>query len=303
MTAPATTAPALVPLPEGCYACADCGQACPEGTPFGSRVPVFRGRRAGLDPSMPPPALAGYVLLARCPSCAPRVNLASRLLSGRRDVLHRRGTVARDHLIDALCGLAVVGGANAPTEASDPERLIQEFAAGGMASRWAGRAADHPGECASAPWAHVPGEVRADLRGAAGRLLAERMAAGSPPITLAPPYGGGCSMCGLNGVRLSAGEVARLGGLDAARASVWTTRGGPLCRPCADAVERAGSNGPTAVERAYLSSGYASGPGGVNALRRRIEDGELTVLPWSGSGAAPSSTPWAHMRAEVEQAG
>ncbi|WP_143220973.1 hypothetical protein [Actinomadura sp. CNU-125] len=95
---------------------------------------------------------------------------------------------------------------------------------------------------------------------------------------------------------MSAAEVARLGGREQARAEVWT---GGLCHPCADAVERAGAMGPTAVERAYLSSGYARGSGGVVALRRRIEDGELTVRPWSASGASSSATPWAHMAAEV----
>lgn len=304
MTATAATATTFAALPEGRYACADCGQECPEGSPVCERVPVFQGRPS-LDPSMPPPALAGYVLLSRCPSCAPRAARAARLLkalgSYRRDGLILHGPALRDHLVSALCGLEAAGGTSAPPD--DPRELLSAFEAvcEGLASarsaRWASVASVHPGRCAPAPWAHVPEETRGALRAVAGRLMAVRVAAGAPPVELAPPAGGGCAMCGLSSISVSAAEVARLGGADAARASAWSA--GSLCRPCADAVERAGAMGPTAIERAYLASGYARGSGGVVALRRRIEDGEMTVRPWSASGAASSATPWAHMAAEV----
>ncbi|SNS11495.1 hypothetical protein SAMN05443665_100157 [Actinomadura meyerae] len=299
-TAPAP-APALVPLPEGRYACADCGVMAPEGAPFSSKVPVFKGQWYS-GPGTRVPTHAGDVLLARCPSCARRASLAVRLLSARPDVLARRGTVAHEHLVAALCGLTVAGGS--PTDHSDPERLIQEFAAGGVAARWSSLAADHPGECTSAPWAHVPDEVRADLRGVAARLLAVRKAAGEPPVDLAPPAGGGCAMCGLASVRLSAAQVVSQGGREQARAKVWTPRtvegrDGALCTPCNDAAERAGAVGWSAFERAYLEHLRRAGVDDIERarVRRRLEDRELTVRPWCTSGAAVSSVPWAHVRA------
>lgn len=296
MTATAPEATALVPLPEGRYACADCGQMAPEGSPVCERVP---GRKAGgwngvrVVPGEP-------VALSRCSSCSGRPAVASRLLAGlgsyRRDGLILHGPALREHLVAALCGLEAAGGTTASPD--DPRELLSVFEvvpeglAAARGARWSSLASDHPGRCAPGPWAHVPEETRAALRAVSGRLMAVRVAAGAPPVELAPPSGGGCAMCGLASISMSAAEVARLGGAEAARASVWT---GGRCRPCNDAVERAGAMGPTAIERAYLSSGYARGA----ALRRRIEAGELIVRPWSGSGAAPSSEPWAHMAAEV----
>ncbi|MEU8804426.1 hypothetical protein [Spirillospora sp. NPDC048819] len=295
-TAPAEETTTTDALPEGRYACADCGQACPEGAAVCERVPVFVQRHRA-DPGHH----AGYMLLSRCPSCAPRAASAARLLkalgSYRRDGLILHGPALRDHLVSALCGLEAAGGTTAPPD--DPRELLSAFEAvpEGLASarsaRWASVASVHPGRCAPAPWAHVPEETRGALRVVAGRLMAVRMAAGAPPVDLAPPSGGGCAMCGLASISVSAAEVARLGGTEAACASAWSA--GSLCHPCADAVEQTGARGPTAVERAYLASGYARGAG----LRRRIEAGELTVRPWSGSGAASSATPWAHMAAEV----
>lgn len=303
MTIAATAAPeqAATRLEEGRYACADCGQMAPEGSPVCERVP---GRKAGgwngvrVVPGEP-------VALSRCSSCSGRPAVASRLLAGlgsyRRDGLILHGPALREHLVAALCGLEAAGGTTASPD--DPRELLSVFEAvpeglaAARSARWASVASDHPGRCAPGPWAHVPEETRAALRAVSGRLMAVRVAAGAPPVELAPPSGGGCAMCGLASVRVSAAEVARLGGAEAARASAWSA--GSLCRPCADAVERAGAMGPTAIERAYLASGYARGAGGVTALRRRIEAGELTVRPWSASGAAASSTPWAHMAAEV----
>ncbi|OLT11718.1 hypothetical protein BJF79_23640 [Actinomadura sp. CNU-125] len=192
MTTTAETAPtALVSLPEGRHACADCGQACPEGAAVCERVPVFRGRPS-LDPSTPPPALAGYVLLSRCPSCSERPAAADRLAkalgSFRRDGLILHGPALRDHLVAALCGLEAAGGTAAPPD--DPRELLSVFEAvyEGLASarsaRWASVA--RPGRCAPEPWAHVDEETRAALRSVAGRLMAVRVAAGAPPVELAP---------------------------------------------------------------------------------------------------------------------
>lgn len=297
---PAEEQEATADLPEGRLACADCGQAAPEGAPVVSRTVLSR-RPETVE-----------LLLSRCPSCDERRALAEKLMPSRPGVIHRFGSV--EHLHEALCALEAVGRSFAPGDSSSELlRAFQGQRDDGCSYRAAARAVrwgSHDnlrglvGKCAPRPWAHVPDDVRGVLREASARLLAVRVAADAPPVDLAPSTGSGCLLCGCASVRMSAVDVVRRGGPEEARRAVWTDRRrtgvtGSLCGPCADASSQEnGTVGPAAAERACLEHVRREDGARAGLLRIRLKDRTLTVRPWYETGAAPSRRPWSHVPSE-----
>ncbi len=152
------------------------------------------------------------------------------------------------------------------------------------------------GTCSSAPWAHVGEELRVTLREAAARWMRERI---ERPARVAPPADSdrrGCLFCGVGHVMAM---PSRADTVWTATSTTLRTLGGhsasvidgDTCPTCAVAIERAGSVGIGAMQRAVLDFvGFK--PAGPAAA-----DIELDVVGWGAlpTGTQPNATPWQHL--------
>lgn len=157
-----------------------------------------------------------------------------------------------------------------------------------------------PGSCSPTPWACAPPGALAAVRAGYAKLLAERVARSSPPVSLPPPplsaradtvaVTGACLLCGVGAVALPAARVVQLGGPERAADETWigpvtvTRRAdslvGWLCPPCAAAYRQEGSWGASTIERAVLAHLEATGRAeDATALRGRLTGGERPVWP------------------------
>lgn len=160
------------------------------------------------------------------------------------------------------------------------------------------------------PWGWLPAGVRDALRVAYGRYLAERVAAGQPPVQVPPPGDwDGCLLCGVGGIELPARQVAAAGGLEEAQTLVWTPvkvspaallgsgpglLDGAVCPACSDAIRKArGIVGGRAIELAIIAYLRSVGLGEFAAVteldlgpRAGGIDVELVAAGWGGLAAS-----------------
>lgn len=318
------------PLAEGEHACPGCGvRTLPDRAEPMVRVPVFAPR---------PDGAAGRhianVSLTRCADCRSLRDRARALLDAHPSVRVRLGNIADERTEAALCGLALLGLPLPESVTGDHlSSLLRYLAQPGAAVRWEMGA--RPGKHASSPWAHVGESARADMRATYATLLRERLAVGSPDATLTPPRlsywepdvpaPGGCLLCGVCAVTVTAAEVARVGGREAARRLAWQTlstspatlggRGAPVrvaghvCPPCSDALASVGAVGPTALERALAEHLTTTGrEEAARRLRAALAQSVGTVPGLTGWGALvfatrrrnltpprPNAEPWQHL--------
>lgn len=314
------------PLAEGDHACPGCGvrtvldRAEPVVT-----APVYEARPDG--------RVGRHIAtasLTRCADCRALRDRARALLDAHPSVRARLGNIADERTEAALCGLALlrVPLPESATEA-DLSALLRHLARPGAAVRWESGA--RPGKSAHRPWSHVRESARADLRAAYATLLRYRLSAGSPDLSLTPPtvrfwepdvpVPGGCLLCGVGAVTVTAAQVARLGGREAAQRAAWrplsappVSIGGPrapvrlaghACPPCSEALASVGAVGPTALERAlaeHLPDAAAQ------RLRAALAQTVGTVPGLVGWGALvyaarrrgtapprPNAEPWGHL--------
>ncbi|MCW2930446.1 MAG: hypothetical protein JWM19_1408 [Actinomycetia bacterium] len=298
-----------VALPEGRIACASCGaavsqlRAAVERQVFTAWYTPTVGPRAMISPAA---AASQPFELTRCAACRPMRDRAAAYVPS--------GGIMQERAEAAMCALSVLGKP-LPHGPVNLAALIDRLAVPGRLARWQQQA--RPGLCSPAPWAHVTEEDRAEIRRALAGMLAERMAAGRPPLRVAPPEveGGlrGCLMCGVGHIEVPAVRVARMGGEKAA-AGLWhrssmalpSPQGlqrheGHVCPACRAAQDSAGSNGPSARGRALLDYLISAGrQDEAGKLRQALTADEtvMAVLPaWCATGrrTRPSETPWKHL--------
>ena len=309
MTTTAPEAPPFEPaaLPEGRYACPSCGAAVvlpPRVEVFDawhtppSNLPLIARGAFPTLPSQPFP-------LARCAACRP--------LRDQAAVWAPNGGMAAEQAEAALCALVVLGKP-LPPMGSGLSVLVGRLAVPGRLARWMQQA--RPGLCSPEPWAHVTAGDRAELIRAYAGMLAERMAAKSPPLRIAPPEveGGlrGCLMCGVSHVELPAVKAVRMGGEKSAAWELWhrysmsvpspkgaQRREGHVCPACKAAIDRTGSYGPTARGRALLD--YLTAAGRLDEARElrgllTLDDTVMNQFPaWCARWFVPSLRPWDHL--------
>jgi hypothetical protein len=303
---PPAPAPAFEPaaLPEGQLACASCGSA----VSLPPRAEVFTAwytpTSSRMVPGHPAPASQSFEL-TRCEACRP-INAQAAAYATSGGILAQRAEAA-------LCALVVLGKP-LPPKGSDLAALIARLGTTGGVTRWHGQA--RPGQCSPAPWAHVTGEGRALLRREHAAILAERMAAGRPPLRIAPPEGEGlrgCLMCGVGHVEVSAVRAVQMGGEKSASYALWhrysialpspagqQRHEGHTCPACRAAIDRQGSNGPSSRGRALLDYLVSAGRlAEAEILRRAMteDDNVMALLPaWCATGRTrPSERPWDHL--------
>lgn len=314
------------PLAEGDHACPGCGvRTMPDRAEPVVTAPVYAARPDGRVGRH-----IATTALTRCADCRSLRDRARALLDGHPSVRARLGNIADERAEVALCGLALLGLPlpESVTEA-DLSALLRHLARPGAAVRWENGA--RPGMSAPRPWSHVRESARADLRAAYATLLRERLTAGSPDVILTPPTvrywepdvpaPGGCLLCGVRAVTVTAAQVARLGGREAAQRAAWRplaaapgSLGGPrapvsvaghVCPPCSEALASVGAVGPTALERALAE--HLPEPAAAR-LRAALAQTVGTVPGLLGWGALvyaarrdkrptpePNREPWGHL--------
>jgi hypothetical protein len=169
-------------------------------------------------------------------------------------------------------------------------------------------------------WAHVGLGARQELRAAFAAGLRDLVARHQPPVSVACPQDGGCLYCGRGSVSISAEQLSRLGGAQAATRAAWrpttttvTALGGTgpdrltghLCATCAGALEQVGGAvGLTSRAQAVVDHLVAHGE---PQRARRLSDwlveheGANRVVPaWAVTGREPSGEPWEHLRQWVQ---
>lgn len=245
------------------------------------------------------------------------------------------GAMAAETVTAVLATYAAVGR-SAPSDAAGLARAAERLAPVALGVTWERRFAPtmrldaRPGTAAPWPWACVPEDLLLNVRRALADLIAEDLATGQPDVWLVPPpidsrtlgtavnpvraVAAGCLLCGVGGVVRTAVEVARLGGVGAARRGAWafhrsvsvSTLGvgrspmrvnGWCCPTCQRAVELEGALGPSAGARSVQ---VAIGEASV------MPDSSYLVVPaWGGLVAdamrrgepepEPNASPWGHL--------
>lgn len=302
----------VVALAAGRLACPSCGISVPTEGASGQRVTATDTRASE------------HVTRAefqRCPTCQARHDLAQHV--GRFPAMRARlGNRAGDTLAAALDALAAAHQP-VPTEEwlTRTTHLSHTHAATLDLTRTLGRLgpgiqwqqAGLPDRAARHAWSHVTGEQRQDVLDARARLMRLQVAAQEPPHRLAPPQpSAACLMCGVGHVEVPAQKVVRVGGDDAARHQVWTSRSaspqtlggrpgpnalrGHVCPDCDEAVTAAGAIGHSAMVRAFRLHLLAVGRE-QDAAGFRDPDEVSGVVGWAAlPGRSPGREPWAHQR-------
>lgn len=271
----------------------------------------------------------GNVSMVRCPACVGIAAEAAAVVGAHPALVTALGAArALDAAECVLVALTLLGRDTGPLLASTDAVLgsyVRTLAIPGHSVRW--RLRGRPDVVNPYPWAHVRTTDRARLRGAYAGTLRDRVAAMAPPELLTPPapvqpsgfvqwqpVTAGCLMCGVAAVEMSAGKVARLGGIEQARAEVWrpTTASvdslggqrspvrfvGHLCPLCTDAFEWCGAMGASAMERSIVAHIAATGRhdpergfGGVVGYGALVADAHRRSLRIPTSGKEP----WSHL--------
>jgi len=334
MTTTETETPQPIPLPvdkdgnETSAICQTCGVAVPitRGLPL-ERVEFFR---TGRGYSQEPPRSANPARVARasytqtytrCVVCAGRRAHAEHLADTYRVSRQLGPVVAHARMEAALVALLALR-LPAPTDLTKSElrALFGPFARAGLNIMWRTRADRALGHSLPEPWAHLTPEDHQNLRNAYGAMLADRTAAGAPPVLVPPPArtgprgavvaAGGCLMCGVGGVPVPALRVRH--DPDGAAEDVWTEQGwkatmlgarrplgsvyGHTCPACTSAIAEVNAPGKEAIDRAWFT----------HLNRRDLIDRETTgIHGWGAMVAvaasrgeappAPNPEPWAHL--------
>ncbi len=320
--ATAEAAALTVRLPEGRSACAICGTSSADDG-LGDHRMIYGNSPAGR------PLRDVRVELSRCPDCTARRALAVELVEAHPRLAAALGRErAEDGCEGMLAALRLIGQPVPDSSITDANLgvLVRHLATSGLAL--AHRSVAIPGVAAAHPFALVPEADIDSLRRAYSRALAERVARSAPAVRLSPPalptgtspgavqIGTGCLVCGVSAVAMSAQQVHRLGGRDAASASVWqrlsTTAAalgasGPesvagfACRECSDAIDEEGAVGPSAIERAlvqHLAPDLAGKLGyGLPQLDGAVGHGALVVkaLKTGRPLPEPGQRRWSHI--------
>lgn len=317
-----------VELAPGFLACCSCGQAteAPRIRAGLIRVPLFNTKANG---TVGVGGLVGHVMLARCPECLDRRQLAIKIAAEHPAAGAQLGSVVVDVIDGVLITLELLDKPLPDPKISDAElgSMIRTLSTAGRSATWETVAAERPGLCSPRPWGHVRQATRQVLLRGWIDDAAEQIKMRRPPVAVPPPpavgpgikINGGCALCGVDHVDVNALRVHRLGGVATAALEVWTRResidiaalGGPstpdrfavvVCPTCSDAVRTAGAVGPGAMELAlprHLEDH------GEDALAQEVRRGDRRVVGWAGwvvqaryqdqDDPGPSAEPWSHL--------
>lgn len=302
-------------------ACYSCGaQANTHRRPLNFSSMWIEGQHPALAASAR--AKPRTIQLGECTECRERHELARYLVTGRSN--GRDGTVTTDRLGAALDALAILGKPM-PRAGDGIGPLLRHLTTPGSLARWSTRYAPtwtkgaKAEEVSPSAWAHVsPDQMRA-LRDGYASVLAERVAATSPPVEIEPPFAeagkgvaveDGCLFCGVPSVPMSAQRVLARGGVGAVRVHVWRPTSadtqalgsrrpsermrGHLCPPCSDSVESMGAVGARSIERAFTRYMKDSERGGD--LPHLAPDEHLSgIVAWAVTERRTNSEPWGHL--------
>lgn len=159
---------------------------------------------------------------------------------------------------------------------------------------------------------------RTRLRTAYAATLRDLLALSAPNVAVRCPSGA-CLLCGVASVNRAAFEVARRGGVEETALAVWRSVNtapvalgghgpnsitGHVCPACANAIDDAGSVGPSARGRAVVDHvRRTKGHQRADRLRSLLSDDFPPTLPGWGAvpGARPSAEPWAHLRRVIDR--
>jgi hypothetical protein len=316
-------------LPPGMFACAICGVAAGDpGWPDAPPKSLFTAKeRHQLGLAEPSLALA----TPRCDDCALLRKQATSLFEAHPR-LDATDPQALDKIENTLIALHLLDKPLTRSVTTDElVRLVRHLSGPGNHARWY----SENGTCNQRRFGHLMPGARQALRKGFAAMLAERMASGSPPVNVPPPFPRGpgtailkgCIMCGVSAVRLAAVQVVKLGGVAQASREVWrelscqpASLGGPLssamlqgytCPSCTRAIEQSNrAIGPTAMERGLLNHLFeAKRTTLADQLRAMFADANYAPMV-QGYGALvfiaskrgnpappPSEQPWQHLTA------
>jgi hypothetical protein len=149
----------------------------------------------------------------------------------------------------------------------------------------------------------------------------DQLARREPDVSVRPPDGSGCLLCGL-GVQSVSALAMRMAapaqplGLCTPATAVRTSLGGMrtdrerveghLCRACARAVDDSGGAvGQQAIARALLAHVEARWSVRAQRLRMMLPEDQPPTLPgWAAdTSRLPSTEPWGHPRRFIESVG
>ncbi len=253
--------------------------------------------------------------MTRCPACADRRTLAEALVLTHPALSGRLGPERAVQVADGvLAGLALLGRPALLPSVSDIDLGLHVRHLSRVGSGLAWRVLATARHANPYPFAHVSLVDRGRLRSAYAGMLAEKIATSAPDVRLPPPTGEACLLCGVGGVVMPAGQVARLGGRGRAQREVWRELTAPsdalggrpspdpivgqACPPCYDALDSVGSVGPSALERALVEHLRASGrTNEAVKVEAAISGGGLVgLVGWAVTEWEPNGEPWGHLR-------
>lgn len=243
---------------------------------------------------------------ARCGPCGALRARAEQFVAATPGLAGRYGSIVTDLLESSQVALNVL---NRPVpeqaERADIERWLKFLTPAGSSVQWMTRATDAPGYSHPFPFSYLTDDDLAGVRAGYAEVLAERLAANTPPVVVTPPpidpdfirrgdhaIPDGCLMCGVG--RLAVPVMAQnpwtlfpggigphqLGG----RRSPTSLRG-YACPNCQAAVNRVGSVGPTAMERSLVVALGVEKSWRPGASLNGVSGG----VDWSGTRCARSS--------------
>jgi hypothetical protein len=297
----------LMALPADHLACAACGVATADpGEVMVGPLRVLREVAVS--------APAGWsqqvtVRLTRCPACLGRRQAAEALAAASpirrvdvppRPLLPGSTSAPRVWLRPTAEGWADQHEAACVAAAllDVGERAVADLLAAGVDLRFVGSPLLAAGRCAPGRFAHVTAGNLADARRRYADVLHWRMLASAPPVTLPHPDGGGCLLCGVDGVMVSARAAHTLavtGGGGVWRRSSLRVAGrsvaGQVCAACAEALDEQGGSAHAAV-LAELRRCYPGLPADDPA--------DVLGLAWAARRRPPSAEPWAHLPETLE---
>lgn len=255
---------------------------------------------------------------ARCGACGAIRARAEQVAADRRGLAGRYGSVVTD-LIESALVVLTLDEQSIPAEPTraEVERWITVLTPVGKPCQWIARADEAPGYSHPFPFSYLTDEDMAAVRGGLADLIASRLGAIMPPVSITPPpldeagirpgdhaVTSGCLVCGVGQVTVPITaknpwtlrptvNPRQLGG----RATPWRMRG-YTCPACTAALVRTGSVGPSAMERALVVA--------LGAERSWRPDAMIDgVVAWGGMVGnaikagkpipAPNTVPWEHL--------